>query len=111
MSIVDTDWKILLSPDSDLPPDVTFLLAGEDGKSSIRAHKWPLAGVSPVFRKQFLGPMKDERDAIEVEKTTAEAFQTMIDFIYRKPGLDTFTVTNISCPQMLFELLELAKRY
>ena len=101
MSIVDTD--------SDLPPDVTFLVAGEDGKSSIKAHKWPLAGVSPVFRKQFLGPMKDERDAIEVEQTTAEAFQTMVDFIYRKAGLGTFTVTNINCPQLTRSYLNLLK--
>ena len=78
MAIVDTDWKSFLSPNSDLPPDVCFLVrTGEDDESSsktIRAHRWPLAGVSPVFRKQFFGPMKDEREVIEVEKTMAEDF-------------------------------------
>ena len=113
MAIVDTNWNIFLSPDSELSPDVSFLVTGEDEKSSktIKAHKWPLAGVSPVYRKQFFGSMKDERGVIEVEKTTAEAFQTMIDFIYRQPGKDTFTVNNIKCPQKLFELLEIAERY
>ena len=112
-SIVDVvDWKIFLSPDSDLPPDVSFLVAdGDRSSKTIRAHKYFLGGVSPVFRKQFFGPMKDAREEIEVEETTAEAFQTMINFIYRKPGQDIFTVNNISCPQKLFEVLELAERY
>ena len=113
MAIVDTDWKVFLSPDSDLPPDICFLVPGEDDTSSktIRAHRWALAGVSPVFRAQFCGPMKDEREVIEVEKTTSEAFQTLIDFIYRHPRQDVFLINNTSCPQKLFELLELAERY
>ena len=113
MAIVDTDWKVFLSPNSDLPPDVSFLVrTGEDEASSkrIRAHRWALAGVSPVFRAQFCGPMKDEREVIEVKKTTAEAFQTMIDFIYRLPRQEAFLI-NSNCPQKLFELLELAERY
>ena len=113
MAIVDTDWKVFLSPNSDLPPDVSFLVrTGEDeaGSKRIRAHRWALAGVSPVFRAQFCGPMKDEREVIEVEKTTAEAFQTMIDFIYRLPRQEVFLI-NSNCPQKLFELLELAERY
>ena len=115
MAIVDVvDWKIFLSPDSDLPPDVSFLVAdGEDSNSSttIRAHSQLLGGVSPVFRKQIFGPMKDEKEGIEVKETTAEAFQTMIDFIYRKAGQDTFSMDNIKCPQTQFEVLELAERY
>ena len=112
MAIVDTDWNTFLSPDSELPPDVCFLVTGEDDRSSktIRAHSQLLGGVSPVFRKQFFGPMKDEREVIEVEKTTAEAFQTMIDFIYRLPRQEVFLI-NSNCPQKLFELLELAERY
>ena len=88
MAIVDTDWKTFLDPNSDLPTDVSFVVTGDDdlATNTIRAHKWPLAGVSPVFRKQFFGPMKDEREVIEVKKTSAEAFQTMVDFIYRPAG-------------------------
>ena len=113
MAIVDTDWNTFLSPDSELPPDVCFLVTGEDDRSSktIRAHSQLLGGVSPVFRKQFFGPMKDEREVIEVENTTAEAFQTMIDFIYRKAGQDTFTMDSVKCPQKLFEVLELSEFY
>ena len=113
-SIVDVvDWKIFLSPDSELPPDVSFLLADvEDSNSSrtIRAHKYFLGAVSPVFRKQFFGPMKNDRDKIELKETTAKAFQTMIDFIYRKAGQE-FSVDNIKCPQKQFEVLQLADYY
>ena len=113
-SLVDVaDWKIFLSPDSELPPDVSFLLAdGEDSNSSrtIRAHKYFLGAVSPVFRKQFFGPMKNDRDKIELKETTAKAFQTMIDFIYRKAGQE-FSVDNIKCPQKQFEVLQLADYY
>ena len=115
MAIVDvTDWKRFLSPDSDLPPDVSFLVVdGEDvkGSKTIGAHKYLLGGVSPVFRKQFFGPMKDDRDVIEVKETTAKAFQTLLDFIYRKAGQDTFTLNNLNCPLKHFEVLELAERY
>ena len=114
MSITDTDWKTFLSPDSDYPPDVSFLVTdGEDNRSTknIRAHKGLLAGVSPVFRKQFFGEMKDEREEIEVENTTAEAFQVMVDFIYRPPGQDIFIMNIQDCPQKHFEVLELAERY
>ena len=114
MSIVDVaDWKIFLSPDSDLPPDVSFLVAdGENsGSKTIRAHRYLLGGVSEVFRKLFFGPMKDDREEIEVKETTAEAFQTMIDFIYRKAGQDMFSMDNIKCPQKQFEVLELAEYY
>merc|ERR1719239_717671 len=65
--------------------------------------------------KQFFGPKKDERELIEVEKTTAEAFQTMIDFIYSQgsstAGKEAFTLNFINCPQKLHELLELTDRY
>ena len=114
MSIVDTDWKIFLSPDSEYPPDVCFLLNDGGDKSStktIRAHKGLLAGVSPFFRKKFFGPMKDEEGEIEVKDVTADAFQTLIDFIYRPPGQDTFTMDNIICPEKHFEVLQLADYY
>ena len=86
-------------------------LTGKDGSSTlgIRAHKWPLAGVSPVFMKQFLGPnsKKDVRELIDVEKTTAEAFQTMIDYIYiqtsSRAGQEAFTLNSINCPQKLHD--------
>ena len=115
MAIVDTDWNVFLAAKSDLPPDVYFLVPdGEEGGNSfktIKAHKLLLAGVSPVFRAQFFGPMKDEREVIEVQDTTAEAFQAMVDFIYRKAGKNTLTLQEISCPQKLFEIMEVSERY
>ena len=115
MAIVDTDWNVFLSAKSDLPPDVYFLVPdGEEGGNSfktIKAHKLLLAGVSLVFRAQFFGPMKDEREVIEVQDTTAEAFQAMVDFIYRKAGKNTLTLDEIGDPQALFQLLEISERY
>ena len=56
-----------------------------------------------------LGP--DEGDEIiEVKETTHEAFSSMIAYIYKPPG-DEFTLTDISCPQKIFELLAIADRY
>ena len=106
-----------LPPDSEIPSDVCFLVkdettAGENGSfKSIRAHKFLLAGSSPVFRAQFFGPMKDTGEVFEVKNTTADAFGTMVRYIYRSPGANTFTLDAIRCPQELMELHDLAVRY
>ena len=113
MAIVDTNWQKFLLPDSDIQPDVSFLvMVGEGGDcKSIGAHKFLLAGCSPVFRGQFFGPMRDTGTVFEIKNTTAEAFGAMIRYIYRSPGADTFTLDDTSCPQQLMELHELAVRY
>ena len=107
MSILETDWQSLLSVDSDLPPDVIFVIEGE----RVRAHKLLLAGVSPVFKGMFYGPMKETAEEILVEETTFEAFDTMVKYIYQPPGGEPFNLDGIQCPQKLFELLTLATRY
>ena len=113
MSIVETDWKRFLSPDSDLPPDVFFLVKGEDEEcqsKTIGAHKLLLAGVSPVFRGMFFGPLKEVGEVVEVKETTFEAFDNMVNYIYKPPG--GFDLDHIRCdPQQLFELLTLATKY
>ena len=111
MAVVDTNWKTFLSPDSNLPPDVFFLVkGGHDGDKKIAAHKFLLAGTSPVFNRQFFGPMEEGTQEVkEVKDTTPEAFDTMINYIYRPPGEETFNLST--CPQKLFELFELAERY
>ena len=48
---------------------------------------------------------------IEVKDTSPQAFDTMINYIYKLPGMETFDLDNVGCPQKLFELLELAERY
>ena len=118
MAIVDTNWQNFLLPDSEIPPDVCFLVKEVDETNgggsidkSIGAHKFLLAGSSPVFRGQFFGPLKETGDAFEVKDTSAEAFGSMIGYIYRSPGTNTFSLDAISCPQKLMELHELAERY
>ena len=109
---VDTNWKTFLSPDSSLPPDVFFLVKGDGEEDKrIAAHRFLLAGTSAVFNRQFFGQMKETQEMIEVKDTSPQAFDTMINYIYKLPGVETFNLDNVGCPQKLFELLELAERY
>ena len=116
MSILETNWQSFLSPDCAFPPDVFFLVKTEDDENgevpgkSIGAHRLLLAGVSPVFRGMLGGPMRETGEVIEVKETTAEAFTTMIGYIYKPPG-DEFTLDEIRCPQKLYEVLALAEKY
>ena len=110
MSVAETDLRVFLSPDSDLPPDVSFLVQTEEGEGQkcVKAHRFPLSCVSPVFRGMFFGPLKETLEVVEVKETTAEAFETMIKFIYNPlHGESGFDLSQISCPQKLFELLAL----
>ena len=107
MSIAETDWQSLLSSNSDLPPDIFFLVQGK----RIGAHKLFLAGVSPVFKGMLYGLMRETADEIKVEETTFEAFDTMIKYIYHPMGGEPFNLNPVSCPQSLFELLSLATKY
>ena len=113
MSLAETDLRDFLSPDSDLPPDVSFLVQTEDGgERYVKAHRFPLSCVSPVFRGMFFGPIKETSEVVEVKETTAEAFETMINFIYDPlHGETAVNLSQISCPQKLFELLALATKY
>ena len=116
MAILETNWHNFLSQDSEIPPDVFFLVITNDGVNvegsgrAIGAHKLFLAGVSPVFRSMLFGPMAETGEVIEVKETTPEAFNTMISFFYQPPG-DEFTLDDIRCPQKLFELLLLSDMY
>ena len=116
MAIVEANWHSFLSPDSEIPPDVFFLVVTEDAenadssKKSFGAHKLLLAGNSQVFRRMFFGPMRETGGVVEVKETTPEAFSTMIDYIY-KPHGQQFSLQNIGCPQKLFELLAIADKY
>ena len=42
----------------------------------------------------FFGPMKEEREEFEVEDTTYEMFNTMINYIYQPPGYHFFPSTH-----------------
>ena len=106
MVVVDNNWKTFFSPDPSLPPDVIFLVKGEEVEEKrIAAHRFLLAGTSPVFKRQFYGPMKDIREVVEVKDTTSEAFMTMMNFIYRAPGEETFNLNDIDCPRSFLKCL------
>jgi len=122
MAIDQTNWSQFLKPDSELAPDITFHILeeqpggaeGDDSEcktSKVQAHKFLLAGVSSVFRKQFFGPLKTTEDTVDIKDTTIEAFTTMISFIYQPSDSDSFSLSTITCPQELCELLNLAERY
>ena len=142
MAVSETNWQEFLSPDSEIPHDVHFLVKREDDEGDkndssrpIGAHKVLLAGVSPVFRRMLFGPLKEEREVIEVRDTTHKAFKTMINYIYKPPGSRFFPTPTgdyedvdyahyadynhpeelnpnvIECPQKFFDLVDLAERY
>ena len=115
MSHAETDLRVFLSSDSELPPDVFFLIQDEDeeggGRKTIGAHRFVLGTVSPVFRRMFFGPMKEMAEEVEVKETTSEAFDTMIKYIYNPLGGDTFNLDQIGCSQKLFELLTPSTRF
>ena len=114
ISLAETDWQSFLSPSSNLPPDVFFLVKGEEGEGqskTVGAHRFLLASVSPVFRGMFFGPMKETGEVVDVKETTLEAFDTMVKYIYHPLSGDAFNLNHVRCPQKLFELLTLANQY
>jgi hypothetical protein len=118
MSIDQTDWSKFLKPGSDLPPDILFNILENESEDDVKtanakvsAHRLILAGVSPVFRKLFFGPMKNTETTLDMKDTTVEAFTTMINYIYMPSKSDQFSLSDITCPETLFEVLNLAERY
>ena len=103
-------WENFISADSEVSRDVFFDVRGEDGKSSkIGAHKVLLAGISPVFKKMFYGPMKETREEIEVNETSPETFSTMINYIYARDPQKV--LDDINSPKTLCELFALGDYY
>ena len=76
----------------------------------MEAHKLLLAGVSPVFRRQFFGVLKEEMGEVVIKDTTIEAFNTMIKFIYMEPEVE-FSLKEVVNPQTLCELVNLSEKY
>ena len=120
MALQQVNWAKFLSPGSNVPPDVFFLVQGEDGKScKIGAHRLLLAGVSPVFERMFFGPMKGSEETVEVKETSPEAFQVMIDYIYKdlgdgKDGRDRileYLRWSLESPKTVCELYALGDNY
>ena len=111
MAVRDANWKSFLSEESEVPPDVFFLVHEEDGGSArIGAHRLLLAGVSPVFKRMFFGPMKETKEVMELEDTSAKAVRAMIDYIY---GPDDYVAIReaVKDTSSLFELYALGDMY
>ena len=129
MAIAEVSWQQFLAPNSEIPCDVFFVVK-EDGEVDalrIGAHKHLLGGVSPVFRRMLFGSLR-EGEVVEVRGTTYEAFNTMINYIYKPPrsmwtsskfftapheeeGNEETNHTTIHCPQKFFDLLDLSEKY
>merc|ERR1711973_387588 len=77
------------------PQTVVFLVKADGVERRFGAHRQFLAGISPVFRAWFYGPMKETERAVEVKDATPAAFGTMIDYIYRAPDSD-FSLEDIN---------------
>ena len=104
------DWESFRSPNSEIPQDIFFLVKGGDGKrSKFGAHRVLLAGISPVFRRMFFGPMAETKEEMEVKDTSPEAFRAMINYIYTRHPHDV--LDEIGCPETLLELFALADMY
>ena len=111
MAVRNANWESFLSEESEVPPDVFFLVHEEDGGSArIGAHRLVLAAVSPVFKRMFFGPMKETKEVMEVEDTSAKAVRAMIDYIY---GPDDHVAIREAIKDIssLFELYALADMY
>ena len=126
MSIDQTNWSVFLKEDWGLPTDIVFNVIEKDEEkkedseaesedkdktAQIKVHKFILAGVSPVFRKEFFGPLKTCGDIVDIKETTIEAFTTLINYIYMPSSSEEFSLKDISCPQTLCQVLNLAERY
>ena len=75
----------------------------------VAAHKFLLAGASQVFRRQFLGSLKENSNVVVIKETTFEAFSTMINYLYNPPG-KSFSLSHLTCPQVLCEIYNIAER-
>ena len=131
MAFVRIKWSQYLEPDSELPTDVVFIVEEEYQEENqkgqqeqhqeqqqeqkkvkkVPAHKFLLAGASPVFRRQFLGAAKENTAEVVIKDTTIEAFTTMINFLYVDPHPKQFTLEDIDCPQRLCEVVNISERY
>ena len=121
MAFVMTKWSQFLEPNSELPPDVVFIVEEEQQEKQegseekkverVPAHKFLLAGASPVFRRQFFGAAKENTSEVVIKDTTVEAFTTMIKFLYIDPHPKQFSLKYIDCPQRLCEVVNISERY
>lgn len=79
--------------------DVNFMIKDQQ----IPAHKYILAVSSPVFSAMFFGPIKEEKQLIEIVDATIDGFTEFLQFFY----LDEVTLTM----EHIIEVARLADKY
>jgi len=97
------------SVDVQIPYDITFKFVGNERdqiEKEIKAHKFCLASQSSVFTKMFYGAVKETKDFIQVDQTTTEAFEKLLDYFY-SVDID-FKDMSVS---ELFDIVNLAEKY
>ena len=111
-TVIDDNVTIapLLSSSPAIPYDITYQIVGEKEEilGQVSAHKFVLSMNSTVFRGSFFGfDNVDKMAAVKnIKDTTVKAFQTMLDFIYRREiDFKPMTVREI------FDLVSLAELY
>lgn len=109
MTLKEIAWGQFLSSDPPLPPDVTFrMIEGEVVVGELKAHKYFLASVSSVFRKQFFGKLAERKKIIDIKETTYDAFKFLLNYIYN--GSDVWMKGEGNLEEM-FEIINLAEKY
>ena len=76
----------------------------------VSALKFLFAATSPVFVRQFYGPLRENSNEVVVKETTYEAFSTMINYIFNPPG-ESFSLNHLKDPQSLCEIYNIGERY
>jgi len=100
----------LLTQDDPLkiPFDVTYKVYDDEEHylGEVSCHKFILGLVSPVFKAGFYTSHFEKNETIKISRTSLQAFQTMVDFLYLK----TIDFNKISI-ENLFKLVDLAECY
>jgi hypothetical protein len=118
MDFVDLLENIHGASDADLLYDVKLVVQDVTGaeRGAIKAHKLLLSFISPVFKRQFFGMIKEEVNndggssiaVVPVRASSFSAFEKMIRYIYSG---DQTIVTAVQELNDLFELFRLADMY
>jgi len=94
-----------------IPFDVTFHIVENGQLHEVKAHKMILAMVSDIFKTMFFATEVGNKtaNAIKIEKTTAPAFQIMIDAVNSSKSIaDSLRGKSV---QEIFDVVNLVERY
>ena len=107
LSIAKSKVADALDSSLGIPTDITFQVQDvQGGIQEFRAHKNFLALVSEVFKTRFFGSLKETSDILDIQGSTPQAFEAMINFIYHKD-----CQWNKNSAEELFEIANIAEMY